>query len=178
MVLVALCFGMSGFSALVYQTAWMRLFSITFGTSEAAIAIVLAGYMAGLAIGAAVASRYVDRVQRPVFVFGVLEGMVAVTALAMPFLIDLAGYTYVAIVGGQPSPPDASTLGQTLFYTVATLLILFLPTAFMGATLPLLSRYVVTTNQNLGNRIAILYSTNTLGAVLGVLVAGFILLPT
>ena len=44
------CFALSGFAALVYQTAWTREFAFVFGTSELAIAVVLAAYMAGLAV--------------------------------------------------------------------------------------------------------------------------------
>ena len=51
---VVACFVLSGFAALLYQTAWMRQFSIVFGTSELAVATVLSAYMAGLALGAAV----------------------------------------------------------------------------------------------------------------------------
>ncbi len=41
--LVIACFTLSGFAALIYQTAWLRLFAIAFGTSEIALAVVLAG---------------------------------------------------------------------------------------------------------------------------------------
>ena len=53
---VVACFVLSGFAALPYQTAWMRQFSLVFGTSELAIAAVLAAYMGGLALGAAIAA--------------------------------------------------------------------------------------------------------------------------
>ncbi len=59
--LLLLCFLLSGFSALLYQTAWTREFSFIFGTSEIAVAAVLAGYMGGLAVGSAVASRIAPR---------------------------------------------------------------------------------------------------------------------
>lgn len=175
--LVILCFTLSGFAALLYQTAWMRLFSIAFGTSEIAVAIVLAGYMAGLAIGAAIAARYVNRIARPILVYGALEGAIALAALLLPVLVALTGSLYAVMVGGQPQPPNASAFGQPLFYSIAAFAVLLIPTALMGATLPLLARYVVTSNRNLGARISALYSMNTLGAVGGTLVAGFWLLP-
>ena len=53
---VIACFVLSGFAALLYQTAWMRQFSLVFGTSELAIAAVVAAYMGGLALGAAIAA--------------------------------------------------------------------------------------------------------------------------
>ena len=50
--LVSLCFFVSGFAALIYQTAWTRQFAFVFGTSELAVATVLAGDRAALLYGA------------------------------------------------------------------------------------------------------------------------------
>ena len=175
--LVILCFSLSGFAALLYQTAWMRLFAIAFGTSEIAVAVVLAGYMGGLAIGAAIAARYVARIRRPVLVYGVLEGAIAIAALAMPLMVNASGALYALFVGGQSAPPDASAFGQPLYYSIASFIVLLVPTALMGATLPLLAQYAVTSNRNLGRRVSLLYSMNTFGAVGGTLLAGFVLLP-
>ncbi len=65
---VAGCFALSGFAALLYQTAWLRQFTLVFGTSELALVSVLAAYMGGLALGSAIAGRYVGRIRRPVLV--------------------------------------------------------------------------------------------------------------
>ena len=58
MLLLYACFLLSGVAALIYQTAWTRQFAIVFGTSELAVATVLAAYMGGLALGAWLAERY------------------------------------------------------------------------------------------------------------------------
>ena len=174
---VVACFVLSGFAALLYQTAWLRQFSLVFGTSELAVAAVLAAYMGGLAAGAAVAGRFLARIRRPVLVYGVLEGGIAVFALAVPLLLGAASAGYVAVLGGQPQPPDAATLGQPLFYLAVAFVVLALPTGFMGATLPLLTRHAVQNNRELGPRVALLYATNTAGAVAGTIAAAFLLLP-
>ena len=174
---VVACFVLSGFAALLYQTAWLRQFSLVFGTSELAVAAVLAAYMGGLAAGAAVAGRLLARVRRPVLVYGILEGGIAVFALAVPLLLGAASAGYVAVLGGQPEPPDAATLGQPLFYLAVAFVVLALPTGFMGATLPLLTRHAVQNDRELGPRVALLYATNTAGAVAGTITAAFLLLP-
>ena len=174
---VVACFVLSGFAALLYQTAWLRQFSLVFGTSELAVAAVLAAYMGGLAAGAAVAGRFLARVRRPVLVYGVLEGGIAIFALAVPLLLGAASAGYVAVLGGQPAPPNAATLGQPLFYLAVAFVVLALPTGFMGATLPLLTRHAVQNNRELGPRVALLYATNTAGAVGGTIAAAFFLLP-
>ncbi len=174
---VVACFFLSGFAALLYQTAWLRQFSLVFGTSELAVAAVLAAYMGGLAAGAAVAGRYIARVRRPILVYGVLEAGIALSALAVPLLLAGARALYTLALGDQPGPPDAATIGQPVFYLVVAFLVLALPTGFMGATLPLLTRHAITTDKQIGPRVALLYAVNTAGAVFGTIAAGFLLLP-
>ena len=171
------CFVLSGFAALLYQTAWLRQFSLVFGTSELAVATVLAAYMGGLAIGAAVAGRYAYRVRRPILIYALLEAGIALSALSVPLLLAGARAIYASTLGDQPTPPDAAMIGQPVFYLLVAFVVLALPTGFMGATLPLLTRYAVRTNQDVGPRVALLYATNTAGAVFGTIVAAFILLP-
>ncbi len=63
--ILALCYAASGAAALVYQVAWVRLFTLTLGHTVAASSTVLAAFMGGFAIGALVWGRRADRVQRP-----------------------------------------------------------------------------------------------------------------
>ena len=174
---VIACFFLSGFAALLYQTAWLRQFSLVFGTSELAVATVLAAYMGGLALGSAVAGRYAGRVTRPVLAYGLLEAGIALSALAVPLLLLAARALYAAILGDQPTPPNAATIGQPVFYLLVAFVVLAIPTGFMGATLPLLIRYAVRSDREVGPRVALLYAINTAGAVGGTVVAAFALLP-
>src|SRR5688572_8194284 len=106
--LLSACFVLSGVAALVYQTAWTRQFAIVFGTSELAVATVLAAYMGGLALGALLAERFLPRVTRPVLTYALLEIGIAVTAIfAVPMLLRLADAALQAMFGGQPSPPSS-----------------------------------------------------------------------
>src|SRR5262245_60816342 len=81
LTLLSGCFILSGVAALVYQTAWTRQFAIVFGTSELAVATVLAAYMGGLAFGAFLAERLVPRVTRPVLTYAFLEIGIAAGAV-------------------------------------------------------------------------------------------------
>jgi len=176
-VAVNLCFFLSGFAALLYQMAWMRQLSTVFGTSELAVATVLAAYMAGLALGASIAARVVDRVRRPILVYGLLEASIAISAIAVPLLLQLAAVAYALMFGGLQQPPDATGPGQSVFYLVVTFMVLVVPTACMGATLPMLTRYAVHKDEDVGPRVGLLYSINTVGAIAGTLTAAFLLLP-
>ena len=174
---VVACFFLSGLAALLYQTAWLRQFSLVFGTSELAVATVLAAYMGGLALGSGVAGRYAGRVTRPVLVYGILEAGIALSALVVPLLLLAARALYASMLGDQPAPPDASAIGQPIFYLLVAFVVLAIPTGFMGATLPLLIRYAVRTDAEVGPRVAVLYAINTAGAVFGTVAAAFVLLP-
>lgn len=176
--LLLLCFFLSGLAALIYQTAWTRQFAFVFGTSELAVASVLAAYMAGLALGAVVAGRLAHRIRRPILVYGVLELAIGLTALAVPWGVAGATRLYVAVFGAQGAPADEGGLLSALFYLVCSFVILLVPTSLMGASLPLLARHAVRREAEIGRRVAHLYATNTAGAVAGTVLTGFVLLPT
>ncbi len=175
--LLLLCFFLSGLAALIYQTAWTRQFAFVFGTSELAVASVLAAYMGGLALGAAVIGRIAPRIQRPIWVYGLLELAIGLTALAVPLGVGAATSLYIAIFGAQNAPADEGGLLTALFYLVCSFVILLVPTSLMGATLPLLARHAVRREEEIGSRVAQLYATNTAGAVVGTVLTGFVLLP-
>jgi spermidine synthase len=176
-ILLLLCFFLSGFAALLYETAWAREFAFVFGTSEFAVVSVLAAYMGGLAAGAAVAARFVSRIRRPILVYGLLELGIAASALAVPWGIRAAMWLQTAIAGGQSAPPDEASVSGSLFYAACSFAILMIPTGLMGATLPLLARYAVRRESDIGRRVGVLYSVNTVGAVVGAAATGFVILP-
>ena len=173
----SLCFLLSGFSALLYQIAWSKSLAIVFGTSYLAVATVLAAYMGGLALGATIAARMLDRVRNAILVYGVLEAVISVSALAVPVLLKMAGSLLVVLLGNQAEPVSSNGYLQTAYYLAATFVVLAVPTSAMGATLPLLARYVINADRQVGPRLGLLYGINTIGAVFGALVAGFLLLP-
>ncbi|MGI9591962.1 MAG: fused MFS/spermidine synthase, partial [Myxococcota bacterium] len=176
--LLLVCFFLSGLAALVYETAWTREFAAVFGTSNLAVATVLAAYMGGLAAGAAVAGRLSSRIRRPVLLYGVLELGIALSALAIPLAIQGSRVLYVSLFGGSQGIVGAGGAPTALFYLVCSFLILLVPTSMMGATLPLLARHAVRSEEEIGRRIAVLYAVNTAGAVAGTLLAAFVLVPS
>ena len=173
-----LCFVLSGFAGLVYQTAWTRQFALVFGTSEIAVATVLAAYMGGLALGAALIERWLPRVRRPVATYAALELGIAASALFWVPLLTRAGDALLQYAfGGQSVPPGSEQFSVTAFYLLSAFAALLLPTTLMGATLPLLARHAVHRDDQIGSRIGLLYTANTVGAVAGALTTAFALLP-
>lgn len=176
LVLLA-CFVLSGLAGLIYQTAWTEELGLVFGGSELAVSAVLAAYMAGLMLGAVLAGRWMARLQRPVLVYAILELGIAITALLVPVGLRLASTLQQRLLGGLPDLPDSGSTESALFFLGAAFVVLMPPTTMMGATLPLLARGVVRREDELGPRIAWLYTANTFGAAAGTLTAAYLLLP-
>src|SRR5262245_61743306 len=86
-LLIPLLFLLSGATALVYQVTWVRDLSLIFGASHQATSIVLASFMAGLALGGAAAGRRAGSLVRPLAAYGRLEIGIALFALALPWLL-------------------------------------------------------------------------------------------
>lgn len=171
------CFVLSGIAGLLYQTIWSRQYSLVLGTSEAAVSVVLAVYMLGLALGAAIIPRWVRAESgRSLRAFALLELGIAVCAVAIPLLLAQLGSWYVTLAGGLPDPPSATGLLPRLYFA-ATCLLLLVPTMLMGATLPVLAGFAVRSTEQTGPRIATLYAANTLGAAAGALAGGWWLIP-
>jgi len=172
-ILVALFF-ISGATSLVYQTLWARELHLLFGTSQFAIATVLAAFMGGLAVGGFWMSRRADSMASPLSTYGILEIVIGLYALIFPPLLSLCSPIFSVLfdIAGSSN----ITFGLLQFIVVLTLLII--PTTCMGATLPLLARFVTTHIGGVGSRVGMLYGANTFGAVVGVWAAGFWLLPT
>lgn len=171
------CFFLSGFAGLIYETVWTQQFSVVFGTTELATATVLAAYMAGLAAGASVAARTLRHASHPLRLYALLELGIAGCALAVPQAIGLAGNLHAALLGGDQLPSAEGAAGALALYVTTSFAILILPTAMMGATLPILVRYAVRREVQVGRRAGALYTVNTAGAAAGTLAAAFLLLP-
>lgn len=157
--MILLLFFLSGFTALAYEVVWQRLLHVVFGLSVYAVAIVTASFMLGLAIGYVVGqSRALSR-YHPFALYGTIEGLIGLFALAFPTLLDALDVVYRAS-GGNP-----------IIQLVLVFLILSVPATMMGITLPTLARYFTTAGL-VGRKIGLLYAINTAGAVLGAFFTG------
>lgn len=166
-------FVLSGATSLVYETLWERELHLVVGTSQVAVITVLAAFMAGLAAGGFLSARLADRAANPLLAYAALEGLIGAYALAFDRIVAALTPVYEHLwVALRPSP---AIFAATQFVVLG--LALLPPTIAMGATLPLLARFAATAADEAGRRVGELYGANTLGAVLGVALAGFVLLP-
>lgn len=162
----------SGACALVYQVAWLRELRDVFGASTASSAAVLAVFMGGLGAGGLLLSRRIANADVPLRFYAHLELGIGVTACVTPFLVMLARGAYLAM-GGQTT---LGVGGATIVRLLLTALVLGVPTVLMGGTLPAAARAATPPGDRSRRAVAILYGTNTIGAVCGALAANFLLL--
>jgi len=171
--LISLLFFLSGAAALIYEVVWFRSFSLLFGASHLAVTTVLFVFMGGLALGSHLLGKRVERHAKPLRLYGCLELGIAVFAALFVLLMKLYPHVYVPLAQlGANNTVYLSSLRIVL--AVASMLI---PATLMGGTLPVLSGLVSSGPERLGARLSFLYGINTIGAVAGVLAAGFLLLP-
>ncbi len=151
---------LSGATALVYEIVWARRLALVLGSATSAASAVLSAFMFGLALGAFLVGRRADSSKRPLRWYGVLELGIGIYALAFDSLLDVLK----APLGAQP--------------WLCAFALLALPAALMGGTLPVLARAAADTTQRGTRAFGSLYGVNTLGAVLGALLAAFVLLES
>src|SRR5438094_2388156 len=170
-VVLAVCF-LSGVSGLLYEVVWARMLHLLFGDTVLAVSTVLASFMAGLAMGSFWIGRYIDRRRRVLAVYAGLEAGIGLSALLLPVVLQALTPLYVWL---HQSLSSSFWLFSLVRFLLAFCL-LCVPTALMGATLPVLSRYLVQSSATLGWNVGALYAFNTGGAVLGCFTAGYALI--
>lgn len=157
---------LSGISALIFQTLWLRLSGLAFGNSIWAAALILSSFMAGLAIGSAIAASRRRLPLRPLHLYAVLELAVAFFGCTLVFGLPLLGESMHPLF--QSLWHHHGALNALRF--VLSFLILLAPTTAMGLTLPVLIDDPILRGGDFGRTIGILYGWNTLGAMAGAII--------
>ncbi len=169
-VLVAMM--LSGFAALVDEVAWTRVLGLVVGPTTYAFTLMLTSMIAGLGIGAALGSRIAKR-NVSVSTFARIEILVAITSLA---IVPLFGRMPVWIGELVTKYVERFSMIQVSEFLIFFGLML-VPTTFLGMSFPIASRLYARSDSLLGTEIGAIYAFNTLGGILGSLVAGFLLIP-
>lgn len=167
-------FFVSGVCGLMYEVVWVRMLTRILGSTSYATSTVLAVFMGGLALGSYLSGRFIDRVRRPLLWYAGLELAVAVAALTTLILPEQLLPLYRTLYHAA----DGSRTILTTWQVAISTLVLLLPTLLMGATLPTLCSFGGRCFPDFRRGVATLYAVNTLGALVGCLTAGFVLLGT
>jgi spermidine synthase len=165
--LLLLLFVGSGCAALVYEVVWFQLLQLVIGSSAVSLGVLLGTFMGGMCLGSLLLPRFVSARHHPLKVYAYLELAIGFIGLIALFGMPLISGLYTAWAG---------TGGVGIFLrALAAGICLLPPTMAMGATLPAMSRWVKTTPEGV-SWLGFFYGGNTVGAVIGSLLAGFYLL--
>lgn len=175
--LILVVFGISGFTGLAYEVFFTRVLTLFFRDSVYDFAIVLTTFLAGLALGSLISGKLLEKYQHPLPILAVVEGLVGLFAILSLWLMSQLPY----IAGYLQSMPTLYNQYGTAYWTAVTAIkfgyafaAMLLPTCLLGMTFPLANRIWVNNLAQLGKDVGLLNGINTLGSMLGALLAGFL----
>lgn len=160
-------FVVSGLCALVYEVIWFQLLQNVVGSTAVSLGVLLATFMGGMCLGSLLMPRIVSRRHHPLRVYAALELGIGAIGLLTLALVPLVGEVYATAAG--------PALGGVFLRGLICAVCLLPPTMLMGATLPAVARWLTATPRGV-SWMGLLYGANTVGAVLGGVLAGFYLL--
>ena len=166
-------FTISGFAGLIYESIWSHYLKLFLGHAAYAQTLVLAIFMGGMALGAWLVSRYTLRIRN--LLLGYAAAELGIGVLAIVFHGVFNATTGWALNSLFPAMGGSGAV-DFVKWLIASLLILP-ASVLLGTTFPLMSGGVMRLYPESGGRaLAMLYFTNSLGAAIGVLASGFILI--
>jgi len=145
-----------GAGALMLEISWTRAYGMILLRTEYVLAVILSVFLIGIGLGSLLA-KYVPREKAFAWLPASVAFMAMLALYAFPYVNDL-GHAVVF------HSLTASLMFQALLIAVCTLPV----TLAMGAWLPLIA------NHDEG---ASLYASNSIGACVGALLAGFVFIP-
>src|SRR4029079_1568283 len=171
--LLYVVFVLSGAAGLIYESVWTRYLGLFVGHSAYAQVIVLVIFLGGMSLGALLVGRYSERLKQPLYWYAIVELATGVLGLVFhDVFVATTRYAYASVF-----PAVGFGAMQTVVkWGIASLLILP-QSILLGTTFPLMSAGVLRrATEQPGRALAMLYFANSLGAAVGVLLAGFWLL--
>ncbi|CAG9181215.1 fused MFS/spermidine synthase [Cupriavidus pinatubonensis] len=175
--LALVLYAAAGGIALGYEVVWSQAIVQFISTRTFAFTVVLATYLAGLAIGSALAARRADRVRDPWGAFAMLiaaAGLVALLEIVV--LGEWLLLAQAAVSAWVQSATSSGLAAACASFAMAALCVVFVPTLLLGAAFPFVLRVGVD-NHRLGSGVGAVVALNTLGGIAGTAVAGFVLVP-
>jgi spermidine synthase len=166
-------FVVSGFTGLIYESIWSHYLKLFLGHAAYAQTLVLAIFMGGMAIGSWLLARYSGRIQRLLLGYVLVEGIIGVLGIVFHRgFVALTDLSFATIIPALAAPAAI----HAYKWSVAGLLILP-QSILLGMTFPMISGGIIRRwPEQTGATLSMLYFTNSLGAAIGVLVSGFVLI--
>lgn len=153
-----------------------RCMALIFGASLQSFSIVLISFVLGIGVGSTVISspriRHWPKHLTTILLLLITSGLIGL----LVFHIEKIAAVYLYAQSGLGRTPMGYNFHEILAAAIS-ICVLGLPAATLGAVLPLWMRAVPEDSDLLGDHVGRLVTWNTLGAVIGVLITGFVLMP-
>lgn len=167
--LLPLMVGIASAASFTYEVLWTRLLGQVLGGSLHSFSTMLAAFLTGIAIGSCVASRIIARGGSAIWSFALAQAFTAIATVVafsgVDFVPLLSSWTGAGLAGG-------------LLANVGICLFVLLPsTVAIGMSLPLAIQMASERGRTLATTTGRLYAASTLGAIVGAMIAGHLLLP-
>ncbi len=173
-LLMIVAFG-TAIALFVYEISWIRMLSLLLGSATHSFELMLSAFILGLALGARWVRSRADSFADPVRALGIVQCLMGIAALAT-IPIYLRGFEWTASLIVALKLNDGGYDLFTIARYVACLIVMLPSTFCAGMTLPLITRMLMRSGE--GERaIGNVYAVNTLGSIVGVVLAGLVLLP-
>jgi spermidine synthase len=167
--------GLSGFCALALEVFWTRALVFFLDNSTHAFTTILTAFLLGIAVGSFLIARFVDTRRKLLGWLGLTEILIGVFAiLAIPILNNSTPVFQRMAGVSLDSMLPWKWIGMRFVNTLAVMLV---PTVLMGMAFPLASKIYTINVNRVGTALGNVYGVNTIGGVLGSVIAGFVLIP-
>src|SRR6185437_5386428 len=163
----------SGFVTISAQVSWTRTLTMIIGSSTYALSIVVALFLIGLALGAWLVARK-DRSAR---MRPAILKVEAVTALSLLFSLFVLNQVPALLINLGLRLHVSSWAGLLALQILSATLLILLPAVLMGMVMPLVLVWASSDRASAVARVGRSYAVNTIGAIAGAFITGFILIP-
>jgi len=168
---------LSGGISMIYEIAWFRLFALVLGSSTYSFALMLAAFITGISLGSLIASRWSPGSRRGVYSFLVFcHFAVGISVSASLLIYERLPFLFF-IIRSSSQLLKSSFHSLELVKYAFVFSIMLIPTTLLGMVLPLTMFLTSKKAESVGCSLGRTFAANTIGAMIGSLLAGFLLLP-
>jgi len=166
---------LTGMASFIYEIAWIRMLTLLIGSTAHAFELMLSAFILGLALGGFWIRRRLDALKSPMRTLAVVQLLMGTFAIATLFFYE-GLFELVAIFYRGVPRQEEYYAGYQMFQYAMAMLMMLPATICAGMTLPLMTNYLFKSGE--GERaVGRVYAANTLGAIVGVVAAVYLLMP-
>jgi spermidine synthase len=168
--------GISGLASMIYEVTWVRMLIPVLGSSTYSFSIMLVAFISGITIGSLIVSSFVQRVKNLPSLLGWYQVGIVLSMFAVLPLYARIPYEFWKVASILVRSSETYPIYLTIQF-IFGFMVMIVPTIFLGMSLPVATRIAARGISVLGKSVGNIFAINTLGTVIGSLLAGLVLIP-